>query len=116
MLRYVDTFARYIWFWLIPAIILPVIAAIFLLSTTSYTAIGSLWVEQALFSGQQSGAIQANSWQSPSQQMAGLFTELMSTREFVNNIIDTTSYRGTVKSDADRLDLIQTITTKTKIS
>ena len=116
MLRYVDTFARYIWLWLIPAIILPVIAAIFLLSTTSYTAIGSLWVDQALFSDQQSGAIQGNSWQSPSQQMAGLFTELMSTRQFVNNIIDTTSYRGTVKSDADRLDLIQTITTKTKIS
>ncbi|MBN9393174.1 MAG: hypothetical protein J0I20_34390 [Chloroflexi bacterium] len=116
MLRYVDTFARYIWLWLIPALILPVVAVIILLSTTSYTAIGSLWVDQSLFTDQSSGVVQGNSWESPSQQMAGLFTELMSTRQFVNNIIDTTSYKSKATTDAERLDLIQTITAKTKIS
>lgn len=116
MLRYVDTFARYIWLWLIPAIILPVVAVIILLSTTSYTAIGSLWVDQSLFTDQQTGVVQGNSWESPSQQMAGLFTELMSTRQFVNNIIDTTSLKSKATTDTERLDLIQTVTTKTKIS
>lgn len=116
MLRYVDTFARYIWLWLLPAIILPVVASFFLLSTTSYTAIGSLWVDQSLFTDQTSGVVQGNSWESPSQQMAGLFTELMSTRQFVNNIIDTTSYKAKATTDAERLDLIQTITSKTKIT
>lgn len=115
MLRYIDTFARYIWIWLIPIILFPVAASLFLLSNASYTATGSLWVDQALFSDQQSG-VQGSSWQSPSQQMAGLFTELMSTRDFVNGVIDSTSYRNSVKTDADRIEVLQTITAKTKIS
>lgn len=113
MLRFVDTFTRYIWLWLAPMIIFPVIITLFLLSTTTYTAIASLWVEQPLFSASQP---QGNSWQSPAQQMAGLLSELMSTRDFVNGVLDTTSRQNTLKSEADRIRALEYITAKTKVN
>jgi uncharacterized protein involved in exopolysaccharide biosynthesis len=80
MLRYLDTFARYIWLWLIPLILLPVGVSYLIVSNSTYTATGSLWVEQSLFSDTPTSNAQGPSWQSPAQQMAGLLSELMNTR------------------------------------
>jgi hypothetical protein len=116
MLRYLDTFARYIWLWLIPLILLPVGVSFLIVSNSTYTATGSLWVEQSLFSDTPTNNAQGPSWQSPAQQMAGLLSELMNTREFVNGVIDNTSTRNSLKSEADRIKAIGMINDKTIIN
>lgn len=114
MLRYLDTFTRYIWLWIGPMIILPVVFTGILLSSTTYTATASLWVVQPLFGDTQTA--QGFSYESPAKQMSNLLTELLSTREFVNGVIDNTSRRNLIKSEADRITSIEYIASKTVVN
>ncbi len=84
MQRYLNTFYRYIWLMIIPLLLIPV--GIGLSATKSYTAGGSLWVEKPLYTDQQHSD-GGSAWQTPAAQVAGLLTELMTTRSFVNSII-----------------------------
>lgn len=114
MIRYFDTFIRYIWLWLIPLILFPVLISFVLLSTATYTAKASLWIEQPLFG--DPNATQTSQYDSPAKQISGLMTELLNTREFVNSVIASTSRQNTIKNQQDQLSAIDYITTKTKVS
>ncbi|HEX2915564.1 MAG TPA: hypothetical protein VH186_32690 [Chloroflexia bacterium] len=116
MLKYLNTYFRFIWLWLIMMLIFPVIVTVALVSTTTYTASASLWVDRPLFNIQNINIDQGNSWDSPAAQMAGLLSELLGTRSFLSNVIDTTSYRTTVSTDAQRNDLMDSIKSRTKVN
>ncbi len=112
MIRYLDTFIRYFWLWLVPLVVFPVIISLLLVSSTTYTAKAALWVDQPIFGDQTS---QLNQFDSPAKQMASLLSELLNTREFINSVIGSTSRKQTIKTPQDQSSAIDYIGTKTKI-
>lgn len=114
MLRYINTFIRYVWLLLIPVLIAPVIGALIMSSSSSYTATASLWVEQPLYIEQQRN-IDGSMWDSPATQMANLLSELMSTRAFLTTVMENTSLRDSLKTEADRAAMLEFINKNFKV-
>src|SRR5689334_24512198 len=108
MLRYLHTFGRFIWLLIIPMLVAPAIAAFIMASNSSYTATAALWVEQPIYTEQQRN-VEGSFWDSPATQTANLLHELMSTRAFLTTVLEDTSLRNLVKSEADTAALLDYI-------
>lgn len=115
MLRYLNTFTRYMWLMLVPLIVLPIIGASLLTINSTTTAQASLWIEQPLYLGQQRGP-DGSGADSPSVQAATMLRELLATRAFANTVLESTSQlKTTVKNEAERAAVIDTISKNTKV-
>ena len=112
MLRYLNTFARHIWLVIIPLLILPVPLMVLLKSTSTIQA--NLWVEQPLYVASQRPQ-EGTYDSSPATQVVTLFTELMSTRTFLGNVLDNApTLKASVKSDTDRTAALDSIASSVK--
>jgi len=114
MQRYLYTFLRFIAVLIIPLIVGSIVGMAILLSNTTYTATSNLWVQTSLYSDPQQ-LNQGSSYNSPAKQFGDQLTELLSTRNFVGSLIDGTELKNTVKTDAERLNLIDDLSKNIKI-
>ncbi len=115
MLRYLNTFTRYMWLLLIPVIAFPLLFASILTFSSAYNATATLWVEQPAYITPQR-APDGNGSDSPSLQTATMLKELLGTRAFINSVIDTApSLKNIVDKDADRQNMAESIIKNTKV-
>lgn len=113
-IRYWHTFVRFSGFFIIPLIIFPIIATLILFSSNSYQAGASFWVQESPYLS-VSQVSDGSNFDSPSTTVGGLLNELLSTRDFLNTIIDNSPLKNKVKTEADRETMGGTINKNLKI-
>lgn len=114
-IRYWYNFVRFSGLFLIPLIIIPIVSTLYLFSLNKYDAGASFWVQDSPYItiNQTSNGF---SYDSPSQGVGGLLTELMTTRDFMNKVIDSTpGLESKASTDSERLNLITSIKKALKI-
>jgi tetratricopeptide (TPR) repeat protein len=114
MLRYIHTFIRFSWLFVIPLLVAPAVVALVMVGSSSYTATAALWVEQPLYLEQQRNT-DGSFWDSPATQVAGQINELMSTRAFLTTVLESTETNATLKTEADRAAMLEYINKNFKV-
>lgn len=93
MIRYINTFLRFLPLLVIPVLILPVITTIIGLSAKpQYIAAASLYMEQPLY---LDAVVPSDGpdWKSPAQKQADFLIELTESRSFLKTVIERTSLK-----------------------